>query len=262
MGLFQSKYSESVSDSISTDFKSDFLQKENTKYGVLSDVDIMNEYKNGKIVIEPFVNQNLGNCSYDVTLGEYYYRPSNVLPIINAENKNDVVDYWGDFHRAREPTKTESQVYKLKENQKFILIRPLETILAHTNEYIGGTGNITTMMKTRSTLGRIGICCCKAAGWGDCGYINRYTMEITNFSKSTICLPVGMRVAQIVFFYTNSNPSFSYEKNGHYQQYSNKHDLFKNWSPQNMLPHGPNNDFDEITPPEKVLELIEKTYNS
>jgi len=41
---------------------------------------------------------------------------------------------------------------------------------------------------------------CKCAGVGDVGYIARWTMEITNHSHATIELPVGLRVAQILFY--------------------------------------------------------------
>src|SRR5690348_8641441 len=41
----------------------------------------------------------------------------------------------------------------------------------------------------------------QCAGWGDIGYVNRWTMEITNNSRHySIPLVVGRRCAQIVFF--------------------------------------------------------------
>ncbi|MCX8513508.1 MAG: hypothetical protein ORN26_00305 [Candidatus Pacebacteria bacterium] len=43
-------------------------------------------------------------------------------------------------------------------------MRPGETILAHTNEFIGGRNHITTMMKARSSMGRSFIEVCKCAG--------------------------------------------------------------------------------------------------
>jgi len=86
-------------------------------------------------------------------------------------------------------------------NAKIILLPPGKTILAHTNEFIGGRKNITTMMKARSSLGRSFIEICKCAGWGDVGFYNKYTMEVTNNSEFyTVPLVVGERVAQIIFF--------------------------------------------------------------
>jgi dCTP deaminase len=103
-------------------------------------------------------------------------------------------------------------------DERIIWLKPGETILGHTNEFIGGRRSVTTMMKARSSLGRNFIEVCKCAGWGDVGYVNRWTMEITNNSRYySIPLVVGRRVAQIVFFDTEGIESLSYEKSGKYQ---------------------------------------------
>jgi dCTP deaminase len=91
----------------------------------------------------------------------------------------------------------------IKPSDELIWIFPGETILAHTQQFLGGRKNVTTMMKARSSMGRNFIEVCKCAGWGDVGYYNRWTMEITNNSLHySIPLVVGRRVAQIVFFET------------------------------------------------------------
>ncbi len=103
-------------------------------------------------------------------------------------------------------------------NDQIILLEPGETILAHTNEFIGGKHHITTMMKARSSLGRNFIEVCKCAGWGDVGYTNRWTMEITNNSSHySIPLVVGRRIAQIIFFETGPIINDNYTKTGKYQ---------------------------------------------
>jgi dCTP deaminase len=38
----------------------------------LSDKKILAEMKTGNIIIEPFVDKNLGTSSYDLTLGEWF----------------------------------------------------------------------------------------------------------------------------------------------------------------------------------------------
>ncbi|MEK9184854.1 MAG: hypothetical protein AAB866_01665, partial [Patescibacteria group bacterium] len=120
---------------------------------------------------------------------------------------------------------------------KIILIEPGETILAHTNEFIGGKNHITTMMKARSSLGRNFIEICKCAGWGDVGYVNRWTMEITNNSRHyAIPLVVGRRVAQIIFFETGEILSGDYTKTGKYQTHQNMAKMKKEWKPESMLP--------------------------
>ncbi len=122
---------------------------------------------------------------------------------------------------------------------KVIILRPGETILAHTNEFIGGKNHITTMMKARSSMGRNFIEVCKCAGWGDVGYVNRWTMEITNNSKNYIIpLVVGRRIAQIIFFETGPilDTDQNYASTGKYATSTDITTLKKNWQPSEMLP--------------------------
>ena len=116
-------------------------------------------------------------------------------------------------------------------------MRPGETILAHTQEFIGGKNHITTLMKARSSTGRNFIEVCKCAGWGDVGYVNRWTMEITNNSKNYIIpLVVGRRIAQIVFFETGPIREKDYAASGKYASSTNLAELKKSWKPEMMLP--------------------------
>jgi len=92
-------------------------------------------------------------------------------------------------------------------------------------------------------MGRNFIEVCKCAGWGDVGYVNRWTMEITNNSRSySIPLVVGRRIAQIVFFDSDgtlqlhSGEAASYEKTGKYQTSDDLQVLMSAWRPENMLP--------------------------
>ena len=108
-------------------------------------------------------------------------------------------------------------------------LMPGETVLGHTEEYIGGVEGVTTMIKTRSSLGRNNIGICKCAGWGDTGFTSRWTLEITNFSKHrSVLLVCGRRVGQIVFMATGPVSS---TYSGKYQD-SDK----KEWEPSAMLP--------------------------
>jgi len=98
--------------------------------------------------------------------------------------------------------------------------------LAHTQEIIGGRNNIASKMNARSSLGRLGLSVCKCAGFGDVGFINKWTMEITNHSqRASIILPVGMRIAQISFFRTGKVLS----------EYKGKYGQGK-WTPEDMIP--------------------------
>jgi len=93
------------------------------------------------------------------------------------------------------------------------------------------------MMKARSSLGRSFIEICKCAGWGDVGYVNRWTMEITNNSgRYHIPLVVGRRIAQIVFFETGAILSSDYPVSGKYQSSEYIEEIRRSWNPEMMQP--------------------------
>ena len=209
---------------------------------VLSNKSILRAKKDGLVVIEPFNEQNLSTSSYDVTLGEFYFRecePQPGVTLYNPYSEKHVKRVWGSVCVAQ-PLSAHSDVLMLENidpADRVIFIRPGETILAHTNEFIGGRGNITTMMKARSSMGRSFIEVCKCAGWGDVGYTNRWTMEITNNSSNyAVPLVVGRRVAQIIFFETGPILKHDYSKIGKYQSKPSLSVLKKSWKPTMMLP--------------------------
>ncbi len=211
----------------------------------LSDKRILEEMKKGDIIIDPFIRKNLATSSYDLTLGEFYFReqpPKYNHNLFNIWNQEHVEHVWGK--KAFKAEKA-SEVFKkynfnyvgIDRNDRVILIRPGETILAHTNEFIGGKNHITTMMKARSSMGRSFIEVCKCAGWGDVGYVNRWTMEITNNSKNyAIPLVVGRRIAQLVFFETGPILDRDYTKAGKYSTSTDLKVLKKKWKPSDMIP--------------------------
>lgn len=203
---------------------------------ILSDRDIKRSTSNGDIIIQPFHEKNLGPSSYDVTLGENYYAMNlfNVaqLGIFNPYNDEHVKKFWVK-KSAIEVTKQMVEIYGLKEGSKVIVIEPKQTILAHTNEFIGGVNDITTEMKCRSSYGRSCISVCKCAGFGDTGYINRWTMEIENCGPIPVFLTVGERIAQIVFIKTGETIQ---KYRGSYQHTHDLEKIKSDWNPEMMLP--------------------------
>lgn len=216
---------------------------------VLSKPEILKHYKAGNIVITPFNKNNIANSSYDVRLGKYYFRqnPIKHSQILNPFYEKSVRRMYDEVEEAVLVSEIKSKLnpfHGFSNKDKVILIAPGETILAHTIEYIGGKNGtkdlsaVTTEMRARSSIGRIGISVCKCAGWGDIGYVNRWTMEITNFSNVIIPLPVGVRIAQIIFHETVTVPDIDKysDKGGKYQTSNDLKSLIKNWKPEDMLP--------------------------
>lgn len=140
-----------------------------SKYSLLSDLGILRCMKEGKIVITPFKRENLGTSSYDVTLGKYYYRETVPEPgqgIYNPYSEPNVERVWGNVQEAEKHSDwvkrtNNKRLENVDDDDYIIFIKPGETILAHTNEFIGGRTTVTTMMKARSSLGRNFIEVCK-----------------------------------------------------------------------------------------------------
>lgn len=221
---------------------------------MLSDKQIIDEKEKGNIVIHPFTEYHLGPNSYDVTLGKYYYSQENsTLDAIKRSEDPEVVDIYSlqriwRPHTAQtiqkaiyflEGSKTNDKLLHvlrrsaLPEDTEIIYIRSGERILCHTQEFIGGLNHITTMIKARSSVGRSGISICMCAGSGDVGYINRWTLEVTNHLKYDTFLVVGARVGQILFFFCEEGKK-GYD--GKYRGGEELKDIMAHWSPASMLP--------------------------
>jgi deoxycytidine triphosphate deaminase len=213
---------------------------------VYSNTQIKQAINYGHIVFHPYNPKHIAGSSVDVTLGHYYYRTerSQDHPVYNPFDEGDVQRYFEGAKKAMPHKKwaDENGIKLLKgipPNHPVIPIRPGERILAHTHEFIGIKAPGTSTMQARSTWGRNGVAVCLDAGWGDPGYINRWTMEIYNMNQhETVVLPVGERIAQMVFYDTGQVDSEYKKLSGKYQT-DDSMDLgtiIKNWRPEHMLP--------------------------
>lgn len=206
---------------------------------LLSRNQILKHKKSGSIVIDPYKSVQLQTVSYDVTLGSWYFKSSSSSQLLyNPWDKEGVSKFWGEKQYAKKASEVfgKNLPQTVKASDRVIVLLPNELILAHTNEFIGGRGNVTTMMKARSSLGRSGITVCKCAGWGDVGYINRWTMEIKNELSIPNMLIVGERVGQIAFFEVEPISEDYAIESGKYQSQTDIEQLKKNWKPESMLP--------------------------
>lgn len=204
---------------------------------VLSDRDIRREIIAGNIILhdpDRDCSDNIQNCSIDITLGSYFYRNDQPIPYYNPWNLEHVHAYWGDAKEASIiENEHEAREKGLKIGDRYILLSPGETILGHTQEYIGGCNHITTMVKARSSMGRSNVTICRDAGWGDVNFYNRWCLEISNNGSSSVILPVGARIGQIIFFYTGI-PDTVYA--GKYQDGNSLKEIVENWNPSMLLP--------------------------
>lgn len=214
--------------------------------GVYSNKQIRAALKTGHIVIHPYIADHVAGSSVDVTLGNWYYRTERASEggFYNPFEEAAINTYFSgamkaEIHKDWAKKHGRALFENIPADQPIIVLRPHERILAHTHEFIGIKAPGTSTMQARSTWGRNGVAVCLDAGWGDPGYINRWTMEIYNMNQhESVVLPVGERIAQVVFYETG-------EVDGEYKKLSGKYQtgvsddldaLIANWKPEQMLP--------------------------
>ncbi len=213
---------------------------------LLSHNAILKHFREGTIVIDPFDERKLKTASYDVSLGAWFWRegdPEGRVSMHNLYDEESTRVVWRGPYQAEGVYEVERrlgrQFKNLKPIDRVILLRPGETVLAHTEEFIGGRERVVGKMYSRSSLGRNFIEVCKDAGWGDIGYFNRWTMEITNNSQYfTIPLVVGRRIGQMVFYEVEplrEIPDYVGE-GGKYQKTGELEELKRTWHPEMMIP--------------------------
>lgn len=201
----------------------------------LSKHDILSEYGKDNIVINPYRSEQLNNASYDVRLGEYYCRARE----LEKRASSSGYERTPIFNPFVEGTAENVWEVKKVDSDGLIWLEPGEMILAHTEEFIGSRGDIVGYMQSKSSTARNFISVCRCAGWGDIGYINRWTMEIVNHSPYyRIPLKAGMRIAQIVFSRVETGldeRNHYVQAGGQYQDGTTLEDVMKNWKPDNMI---------------------------
>jgi dCTP deaminase len=217
-------------------------------FGAYSNSQILSSLEVGHIVINPFNETQVNGSSYDVRLGEWYYKikdkDSTKPAIFNPYDTEHIAQHFDGPYQAvsHEQIAEQLGIKPLKNiplDTKVILFQPGERILGHTEEFIGIKPPGTTSMQARSTIGRLGINVCQDAGWGDPGYINRWTMELYNNNQlDPVILSVGTRIAQLVFYHTGAVIGEYSELSGNYQSVhsENLSDLITGWHPSQMLP--------------------------
>lgn len=211
--------------------------------GVFSDSEIIEAIKDGHIIMQPYNLSHIRGSSVDVTLGYWYYTTelTKDRSYYNPFSKEDVKNYFGEpkkavIHKIWCKKQNRLPFKGIPLNHPIIVLGPGERILAHTHEFIGINPPGTTEMRARSSWGRNGIATCFDAGWGDPGYINRWTMEIYNLNeRECVPLPIGERVAQIIFHHTGK-VKHHYGKSGKYQKSKDIKKIIDTWRPDMMLP--------------------------
>lgn len=154
---------------------------------MLTGIEIKKQIRLGKIKIDPFHPENVNPNSYDLTLYNEFikYGPHSVLSVRSpSDGSNCVIPPSGE------------------------LLYPNTLYLFCTNER-AGSKYFVPMINGKSSLARLGISVHQTGGFGDLGFIGRWTLEIS------VVVPViifpGMKIAQVSFFRPCGDKSVQYE---------------------------------------------------
>ena len=146
---------------------------------ILSDSEIIKELWNGNIIIEPFNRDNLNPNSVDLTLNENYA-------------------FYEEVYKKGIPLdcKKHNYVERRVIPKDGLVLMPNILYLMATNEK-AGTKIHHSQLKGKSSLARLGIFIDCTASWGDTGFINTWTLEVSVVHPVRIYR--DMKICQIIF---------------------------------------------------------------
>jgi len=164
---------------------------------MLSDAEILEAIRKGKIIIDPFREENVGPASVDLTLSSRFA----------LFEKGQVID----SRRLDETAKM--QVINAKGGE--IELKPGQFILAKTVEKIAVSKDIAATLEGRSSIARLGIFV-HAAGLVNpgSGLTKPVPMVLEVFSQnsSPVKLYPGMKIVQIIFYKLSSPARQGYDE--------------------------------------------------
>jgi len=161
---------------------------------ILLKEEIKREYENGRIVINPYSEKQLGPNSYDVTLSDQL-----VIYDITTEPLD---------------SRKENKTITIDIPKEGFVLKPGILYLGSTVEKIGSDHYIP-MYEGRSSMARMGLQTHISAGFGDVGFKSQWTLEI--IVVHPVKIYPFMSIGQIYF--NHINPEFNYPEN----RYSGKY---------------------------------------
>lgn len=154
---------------------------------ILTDHTITAEINNGNIVVEPFIPENLGTNSIDLTL------------------YNTLILYTDSILDVRKKNLSAPMIIPAEG----LILQPNVIYLASTVEYTETLRHVP-VIQGKSSLGRLVLFVHVTAGFGDVGFKGHWTLELVCVQR--IKIYPGMKIAQIVYHEISEMPKISYDK--------------------------------------------------
>jgi dCTP deaminase len=148
---------------------------------ILTHDEILAEIASGRVVIEPFTEDQVGPASIDLHLGDEMRVLDDGPEIIAINDDTDFRD-----------------VTTVRKLENPYLLAPGETIHGITRERITLPGDIAGWLEGRSRFARLGLMIHVTAGFVSPGVSNRQVLEISNLSRRPLSIHPATRICQIV----------------------------------------------------------------
>lgn len=192
---------------------------------ILTKNHIIQNHKEGKIILDGVLPDQISENSVDGSLGQYIF--------IDALSPEFFAVSYDWYYQNKPILKNGKEYYKIDITKPFYL-KPGMFILAYIDEFIGTTANSNLCMQflLKSTPARHGLDH-NLAGFIETGYFNRLCLELT--SKEPIIIQKGMLIGQFVF-HTTTKDNQDYSQKQSYQKTNDLQELKANWKPEDILP--------------------------
>jgi len=168
---------------------------------ILVGTEIIDEYNNGKIIINPFNEKHIGPNSIDVTLSNILVTYTSVK-IGYQKNLGYVVIPDVDPSSTILDMASENKFYTIEIPEEGLVIQPNILYLGATNEACGSDFYVP-MYEGRSSMARLGIQSHLSAGFGDIFFKSNWTLEITVVHPTKIY--PNRRIGQVYFHNVNED---------------------------------------------------------
>ena len=171
---------------------------------ILSDRDIIDAIKTGRIGIEPFDFTDVQPSSVDLHCDRYFRTFHNA--------RHPYID-------VKKPMEDLTELIEVEDDEAFIL-HPGEFVLGSTLEYVKLPNDLVARLEGKSSLGRLGLLIHSTAGFVDAGFEGHLTLELSNVANLPITLYPNMKIGQVSFFQMTTpadNPYGSKEVGSKYQ---------------------------------------------
>jgi dCTP deaminase len=171
---------------------------------ILSDRDIRQAIRDGRVGIDPFDEADIQPSSIDLHVDKLFRTFHNHrFPHIDV----------------KQPMENLTELVEVAEDEAFIL-HPGEFVLGSTSEYVTLPHDLVARLEGKSSLGRLGLLIHSTAGYVDPGFEGHLTLELSNVANLPITIYPYMKIGQISFFQLTSvaeNPYGSGKVGSKYQ---------------------------------------------